>query len=50
MGFDLIVSVLGNTTQNHDRTGRPVVFRDKNHVRQGSRGVINVLDNVDLVP
>ena len=23
--WDLIVSVLGNTTQNHDRTGRPVV-------------------------
>ena len=48
--WDLIVSVLGNTTQNHDRTGRPVVCRDKNHVRQQSRGVINVLDNVDLVP
>ena len=23
--WDLIVSVLGNTTQNHDRTGKPVV-------------------------
>ena len=23
--WDLIVAVLGNTTQNHDRTGRPVV-------------------------
>ena len=23
--WDLIVTVLGNTTQNHDRTGRPVV-------------------------
>ena len=48
MGSDCLV--FGNTTQNHDRTGRPVVFRAKNHVRQGSRGVINVLDNVDLVP
>ena len=43
----LIVLVLGNTNQDHDRT--PVVCRDKNHVRQQSRGVINVLDNVDLV-
>ena len=25
--WDLIVSVLGNTTQNHDRTVRPVVCR-----------------------
>ena len=41
---------LGNTSQNHDRTGRPVVCRDKNHVRHQSRVVINVLDNVDLVP
>ena len=48
--WDLIVLVLGNTHQNHDRTGKPVVCRDKNHVRQQSRGVINVLDNVDLVP
>ena len=31
--WDLIALVLGNTTQNHDRTGRPVVCRDKNHVR-----------------
>ena len=44
------VSVFENTNQNHDRTGRPVVCPDKNHVRQQSRGVINVLDNVDLVP
>ena len=48
--WDLIVLVLGNTTQNHDRTGQPVVCRDKNHVRHGSRGVIHVLDNVDRVP
>ena len=45
--WDLIVLVLGNTTQNHDRTEKPVVCRDKNHVRHQSRGVINVLDNVD---
>ena len=48
--WDLIVLLLGNTTQNHDRTGKPVVCRGKNHVRHQSRGVINVLDNVDLVP
>ena len=47
---DLIVLVLGKTTQNHDRTERPVVCRDKNHVRHQSRGVINVLDNIDFVP
>ena len=49
--WDLIVLVLGNTTQNHDRTGKPVVCRHKNHAQgQQSRGVINVLDDVDLVP
>ena len=48
--WDLIVLVLGNTDQNHDRTGRPVVCRAMNHERQQSRGVINVWDNVDLVP
>ena len=48
MGSDRLV--LGNTTQNHDRTRKPVVCRDKNHVRHQSRGVINALDNVDLVP
>ena len=49
--WDLIVSVLGNTTQNHDRTVKPVVCRDTSHAQgQQSRGVINVLDNVDLVP
>ena len=41
---------LGHTTQNHVRTERPVVCRDANHERQQSRKVINVLDNVDLVP
>ena len=48
--WDLIVKVLEKTNQNHDRTEKPVVCLDKNHVRQQSRGVINVLDNVDLVP
>ena len=48
--WGLIVSVLGNTTQNHDRTGQPVVCRDKNHVHQQSRGMFNVLNNVDFVP
>ena len=48
--WDLIVFFFGNTNQNHDRTKRPVVCRDKNHVRQQSRGVINVLGNVDLFP
>ena len=44
--WDLIVSVLGNTTQNHDRTERPVVCLDTNHVRHQSRGATNFLDNV----
>ena len=48
--WDLIVLVLGNTIQTHDRTGKLVVCRVKNHVRHQSQGVINVLDNVDLVP
>ena len=49
--WDLVVSVLGNTTQNHDRTGKPVVCRGKNHAQgQQSRGIFNVLKNVDSVP
>ena len=48
--WNLIVLVLVNTTQNHDRMVKPVVCRDKNHVRHQCRGVINVLDNGDLVP
>ena len=36
--WDLIVAVLGNTNQNHDRTVKPVVCRDKNHA-QGQRNV-----------
>ena len=49
--WDLIVLVLGNTNQNHDRTERPVVCRDKNHAQgQQSRGIFYVLNNVDRVP
>ena len=49
--WDLIVLVLGNTTQNHDKTGKPVVCRDKNHAQDHqSRGMFNVLNNVDRVP
>ena len=55
--WDLIVTVLGNTTQNHDRTVRPVVSSSEMcsppqtiHKRMESRRVINDLDNVDLVP
>ena len=46
--WDLIVLVLGNTTQNHDRTGRPVVCRDTRHAQVQSRGMFSVLNNVDL--
>ena len=55
--WDLIVSVLGNTTQNHDRTLRPVVNTSEIcspphtiHKRKQSRRVINDLDNVDFIP
>ena len=55
--WDLIVSVLGNTTQNHDRTERPVVNTSEIcspphtvHKRKQSRRVINDLDNVDFIP
>ena len=55
--WDLIVSVLGNTTQNHDRTGRPVVNKStvcspphSIHKRKQPRRVVNDLDNVDFIP
>ena len=49
--WDLMVLVLGNTTQNHDRTGQPVVRPNTSHApSQESRGLLNVLDNVDRVP
>ena len=55
--WDLIVSVLGNTTPIHDRTGRPVLSTSDIcfplhtiHNRKQSRRVINDLDNVDFSP
>ena len=49
--WDLIVLVLGNTTQNHDRTGQPVVCRDKSHQpSKRSQGMFNVLNNIVCVP
>ena len=55
--WDLSVTVLGNTTQNHDRTGRPVVSTSEIcspphtiHKRKQSRRVINDLDNFDFIP
>ena len=48
--WDLIVSVLRNTTQKHDRTVRPVVCPQTNHGRQHSRRVINDLDNDLFLP
>ena len=48
---DLIVFVLGNTTQNHNRTVKPVfAVINKNHVQGQSRGMFNVVNNVDRVP
>ena len=58
--WDLIVFVLGNTTQNHDITVKPVVCStrapqpavcsNERHKRQQSRRVSNELDNVDFIP
>ena len=55
--WDLIVSVLGNTTQDHYRTGRPVVGTSEIcspphtiHKRKQSHGMIDDLDNVDFFP
>ena len=44
--WDLIVSVLENTTQTTERLGRPVII-DKS---QRSQGKNNVLNHVDCVP
>ena len=41
--WDLIVSVLGNTTQTIERPGRPVIL-DKSQISQGK---INVPNNID---
>ena len=50
-------SSTGNTTQNNDRTGRPVVNKSEAcspphtiHKRKQSQRVINDLDNVDFIP
>ena len=48
--WDLIVLVLENTIQTHDRTGQPVVNCDKDHgPNKRSQGMFNVLDNVDFI-
>ena len=48
---DLIALVLGNTAQNHDRTGQPVVCGDASHgPNKRSQGMFNFLNNVDRVP
>ena len=55
--WDLIVSVLGKTTQNHDRTVQSVVNKSEAcspphtiHKRKQSQRVINDLDNIDFIP
>ena len=49
--WDLVVAVLGNTIQNHDRTGQPVVNCDKDHgPKKRSQGMTDVLNNMDCVP
>ena len=49
--WDLIDAVPhGNTYQNHDRTGRPVVCPHTIHKRKQSQRVIHDLDNVDFIP
>ena len=49
--WDLIVLVLGNTIQTHDRTMQPVVNCDKEHgPNKRSEGIINVLDKNDFIP
>ena len=51
--WDLIVSILGNISHHHDRTGRPVVHHWNSHTihkRKQSRRLVNNLDNVDFIP
>ena len=46
--WDLIVSVLGNTIQNPERPGRPVVNDNKvQSANKRSQGTTNVLSNID---
>ena len=44
--WDLIISVLGNTTQTTEKPGRPVIINKS----QRSQGKTNVLNNIDCVP
>ena len=55
--WDLIVSVLGNTTQNRKERGDPLLNKREAcspphtiHKRKRSQRVINDLDNVDFIP
>ena len=49
--WDLIVFVLGNTIQTHDRTAQSVVNCDKDHgPNMRSQGMTNVLNHIDCVP
>ena len=48
--WDLIVFVLGNTIQNLERTGQPVVNGDKKSRTKRSQGKINVMNHIDCVP
>ena len=49
--WDLIVFVLGNTTQIPDRSRQPVVNADKDHgSNKRSQGKINALNSIDCVP
>ena len=44
--WDVIVSVLGNTTQTTERPGRPITIDNS----QRSHGKTNALNNIDCVP
>ena len=49
--WDLIVLVLGNTIQTHERTVQPIVNCDKSlGPNRRSQGMFNVLNNIDSVP
>ena len=49
--WDLVVLVLGNIIQTHDRTGQQVVNCDRDHGHnKRSQGMINVLNTIDGVP
>ena len=49
--WDLIVLVLGNMNQNHDRTEKPCCRQYTSHApSQHSREMFKVVNNIDLVP